>query len=257
MYTAATGMEAQETRIDVIANNLANVNTTGFKKDQSHFQDLLYQTLRAPGGMTAHGSVLPGGMQVGSGVRLAGISKTFGQGSLLQTQNQLDLAIEGRGFFRVRLPSGQIVYTRDGSFRTDREGRIVTSSGDPLEPALEIPPDTTRVTISREGLVTAFRADEPEGVEIGRLELVDFPNPGGLQSLGQNYFAQSEASGEPVPDYPGENGIGTISQGYLEQSNVKVVEEMIALINGQRAYEINSKVIEAADSMLQNATRIR
>ncbi|RME20797.1 MAG: flagellar basal-body rod protein FlgG [Deltaproteobacteria bacterium] len=257
MFTAATGMEAQETRIDVIANNLANVNTTGFKKDQSHFQDLLYQTLKAPGGLTGHGGTTPGGIQVGNGVRLAGIYKAFSQGSLLQTGNQLDIAIEGRGFFRVRLPSGQLAYTRDGAFRTDRDGRIVTAAGDPLDPPLEVPPDTTRVTVSREGLVTAFRADEPEGVEIGRIELVDFPNPAGLESIGQNYYLQTESSGEAVTDYPGNNGIGTLSQGYLEQSNVKVVEEMIALINSQRAYEINSKVIQTADSMLQSATRIR
>jgi len=257
MYTAATGMEAQETLIDVVANNLANVNTTGFKKDQAHFEDLLYENLRAPGGRTGHGTVVPGGTQVGSGTRLAGIYKSFSQGSLVETQNPLDLAIEGRGFFRVRLPSGQYAYSRDGTFRTDRDGNIVTALGDPLDPPLQLPPETTRISISREGLLTAWRADDSEGVEIGRIELVDFANPAGLESLGHNYFRETPASGEAVSDFPGENGMGTILQGQLEQSNVQVVEEMIALIKGQRAYEINSKVIQAADAMLQNSTRLR
>jgi flagellar basal-body rod protein FlgG len=176
---------------------------------------------------------------------------------MLQTQNQLDLAIEGRGFFRVMLPSGQYAYSRDGAFRTDREGRVVTDAGDPVDPPLEVPPETTQLLISRDGVVTVFREDAPEGTEIGRIELVDFQNPAGLENIGRNYLRQTESSGEPVITLPGERGVGTISQGFLEQSNVKVVEEMIALINSQRAYEINSKVIQTADAMLQNATRIR
>ena len=257
MFSAATGMEAQQTRIDVIANNLANVNTNGFKKDRTHFEDLVYQTLRSPGGRTSQGTVRPTGLQIGHGTRLVSVAKSYNQGSMLQTQNQLDMAIEGRGFFRIRLPSGQFAYSRDGAFRTDRNGRVVTPSGDPLDPPLEIPPETEQVLISREGVVSAYQAGEPEGIEIGRIELVDFQNAAGLENMGHNYLRQTEASGEPVVLVPGERGAGTISQGFIEQSNVKVVEEMIALINSQRAYEINSKVIQTADAMLQNATRIR
>lgn len=257
MYSAATGMEAQQTKIDVIANNMANVNTTGFKKDQAQFEDLIYQTIQAPGGRSSQGTVKPSGLQVGQGTRLKSVSKIFSQGSMLQTGNQLDIAIEGRGFFRVRLPNGQYAYTRDGSFHVDSQGRVVMASGDPIDPPIEIPPETTQVTISREGVVTTFRADDPEGTEIGTIELTDFQNPAGLENLGHNLARQSQSSGEPLPGQPGENGLGNISQGFLEQSNVKVVEEMIALINSQRAYEINSKVIQTADAMLQNATRLR
>jgi flagellar basal-body rod protein FlgG len=257
LSTAATGMDAQQIRLDVIANNLANVNTAGFKRDQIHFEDLLYQIERMPGGRNAQGNAQPTGLEVGHGTRLADISKSFSQGSLVQTQNPFDLAIEGRGFFRIQLPSGQYVYTRDGTFRNDSEGRVVTSAGDVLDPGLEIPPETTQVTITRDGVVTAFRADAAEGTEIGRVSLVDFPNPAGLESAGRNYLKQTAASGEPIEATPGTSGVGSISQGYLEQSNVKVVEEMIDMITTQRAYELNSKVIQTADTMLQNATRIR
>jgi flagellar basal-body rod protein FlgG len=257
LFTAATGMDAQQIRMDVIANNLANVNTTGFKRDQVHFEDLIYQTLRLPGGKNGQGGAAPTGLQVGHGSHLADIFKNQEAGSLLQTENPFDLAIEGRGFFRVQRPSGQLAYTRDGSFRTDADGRVVTSSGDLLDANLEVPPETIQVTISRDGVVTAFRADTPEGTEIGRIELVDFPNPAGLASSGQNLLRQTEASGEPVAASPGSGGLGSIRQGFLEQSNVKVVEEMIDLIATQRAYELNSKVIQTVDAMLQNATRIR
>jgi flagellar basal-body rod protein FlgG len=257
LSAAATGMDAQQLRMDITANNLANVNTTGFKKDSPHFEDLIYQTMRLPGGRTQQGTTVPTGLQVGHGTRLSSISKSFSQGSMVQTDNQFDLAIEGSGFFQIQLPNGQVAYTRDGSFRTDAEGRLVTSAGDPLEPNMSIPPETKQITISREGVVTAFRANATEGTEIGRIQLVDFPNSAGLENLGHNYLKQSEASGEPVIGNPGENGLGTISEGFLEQSNVKVVEEMIALITTQRAYELNSKVIQTVDQMLQNATRIR
>jgi flagellar basal-body rod protein FlgG len=257
LTTAASGMDAQQTRMEVIANNLANVNTTGFKKDDLHFEDLLYQTLRSPGAANTRGEATPSGIQIGHGTRLADIVKSFAPGSQLATGNPFDLAIEGRGFFRIQLPNGTYAYTRDGSFRTDGEGRVVTSAGDPLDPPLEVPPETTQVTISRDGVVTAFGADAPEGTEIGRIELADFPNPAGLLSLGHNLFRQTPASGEPILGAPGQSGIGSLSQGFLESSNVQVVEEMIRLITTQRAYELNSKVIQTADTMLQDVTRLR
>jgi len=257
LTTAATGMDAQQTRMDVIANNLANVNTTGFKKDDTHFEDLIYQIIRTPGGQNQQGTITPTGLQVGHGTRLAAIFKSFSQGATLQTQNPLDMAIEGRGFFRIELPSGQFAYTRDGTFKTDPNGQVVTSMGEPLDPPLTIPPDTTQVIISKSGVVSAYIGQSPTSTEIGRIELSDFPNPGGLENLGHNYLAQTEASGEPISGYPGDRGIGNLSQGYLEESNVKVVEEMINLIFSQRAYEVNSKVIQTADAMLQKATNIR
>ncbi len=257
MSTAASGMEAQQTRMDIISNNLANVNTNGFKKDQAFFEDLIYQTIRKPGGRTKQGGIAPGGIQIGQGSRLAAVTKDYRQGEMVQTGNQFDLAIEGRGFFRILSPTGDFTYSRDGSLRTDSEGRLVTRHGEPLDPPVEIPPETVQVTISREGVVTAYRQGEPEGTEIGKIELVDFPNPGGLESLGYNQYRQTEASGEPIIGNPGENGLGGIAQGFVEQSNVKVVEEMIALIATQRAYELNSKIIETADRMMQNITRIR
>jgi flagellar basal-body rod protein FlgG len=257
MTTAATGMEAQQTRMDIISNNLANVNTNSFKKDQAHFEDLLYQTLRMPGGRNSQGATAPAGIQIGHGARLVSVAKDHRQGELVQTGNPFDLGLEGRGFFRLSNSTGTPTFTRDGSFKTDAEGRLVTHGGDQLDPPIEIPPETIQVIISREGVVTAFRDGEPEGTEIGRIELVDFPNPSGLETIGHNQFRQSQASGEPLSGYPGVGGIAQIGQGFLEHSNVKVVEEMIALISTQRAYEINSKVIETVDQMMQNITRIR
>ncbi len=257
LFTAATGMNAQQTKIDVISNNLANVNTTGFKKDQTHFEDLVYQTIRMPGGRNPQGITAPTGLQVGHGTRLTSVSKSHAQGSLLQTQNPLDMAIEGKGFFRLQQSNGQYAYTRDGVFHTDSEGRVVTAGGDPLDPPLTLPESTRQVLISRDGIVSALSAEETEPTEIGRIELTTFANPAGLENLGHNTFRQTDASGDPLMDYPGGNGLGHISQGFLEQSNVQVVEEMIALITSQRAYEINSKVIQTADAMLQNTTQIR
>jgi flagellar basal-body rod protein FlgG len=250
-------MEAQQTRMDVISNNLANVNTSSFKKDQAHFEDLIYQTLKMPGSRLASGGNRPVGIQIGQGSRLSAVAKVHTQGELVQTGNQFDLALEGHGFFRIVTASGEFQYTRDGAFRTDGEGRLVTRAGELLDPPIDVPPETTHVNISKEGLVTAYRSGETEGSEIGRIELADFANAAGLESMGYNKYRQTQASGEPTIGTPGQNGLANLAQGFVEQSNVKVVEEMIALIATQRAYEINSKVIESADRMMQNITRIK
>lgn len=257
LYTASTGMQAQELSIDVIAHNLANVNTTGFKKSRAEFQDLFYQQLRAAGTPTGDGGTVPVGIQIGQGARPVATATQFSEGDLLNTGNPTDLAIEGRGFFRVLKPDGQIGFTRAGNLKTDAEGRLVTADGFPLDPPVTIPADAVEVAISPDGLVAVRQSDQPEPVEVGTIELATFVNPGGLEAQGRGLFAQTAASGEPQQDKPGAPGFGTLSQGFIEASNVKVVEEMIALISSQRAYEVNSKVIQAADQMLRQATNVR
>jgi flagellar basal-body rod protein FlgG len=241
LNTAATGMAAQQTNIDVIANNMANVNTVGFRRSRAEFQDLLYQTIRAPGGAAGDGGTLPTGLQVGQGTRTVSTEFLHTQGSLQQTGNPLDLAIEGNGFFQVTRPGGEVAYTRAGNLKADAEGRLVTVDGDPIEPAITIPTDAT--------------AGQTAAQEVGQLQLAGFANPAGLQALGRSLFAPTNASGEPVIAPPGEEGLGTVSQGFLEGSNVTVVNEMIDLIASQRAYEINHRVIQAADEMLRNTTQ--
>lgn len=257
LHVAATGMSAQETNLEGISNNIANANTVGYKKQRIDFQDLLYQQVRAPGSPTSATTMLPTGLQLGSGVRIVSTSRLFGQGTMLQTKNQLDVAIEGNGFFVVQQADGTLGYTRAGTLQTDGTGRVVTNEGLPLEPPLTIPPNSTGVSIAANGKVTATVSGEQNPVEIGTLTLATFVNPAGLRATGHNLFMATAASGEPIVGNPGEEGRGALMQGAIEQANVDIVEEMIGLISAQRAYEINSKVITTADQMLQAATQIR
>ncbi|MEW5738122.1 MAG: flagellar basal-body rod protein FlgG [Myxococcota bacterium] len=257
LYTAATGMEAQQTRMDVTANNLANANTTGFKKERAEFEDLLSTVQRMPGAADQRSPSEPSPLEVGMGVRIAATARSMSQGELLNTKNPLDVAIEGAGFLAVRLPGGDLGYTRAGNLRVDSEGRLVTAHGDPLEPDVSIPADALSVTIKRDGTVEARVPGRDEPQALGQLELTLFPNPNGLVSLGRNLLAASPACGEPLRVAPGEQGAGSLAQGFLENSNVQAVEEMIDLISTQRAYELNSKVIQTADQMLQRLTSLR
>ncbi|MCA9678565.1 MAG: flagellar basal-body rod protein FlgG [Kofleriaceae bacterium] len=256
LSTAATGMEAQETRLDVTANNVANASTPGFKRMRAEFADLLYQQLRAPGAPTGAGTRSPTGVQVGMGVKIDGTSRSFAEGDLRQTGNPLDVAIEGNGFFAIQLPGDRLGYTRDGAFALDAEGRIVTTEGYPLVADVTVPPEAQAVSIAGDGTVTAVIAGEPTPVELGKLELTSFANPAGLAAMGKNLFTETAASGTPFTGAPGEDGLGTLAQGTLELSNVKVVEEMIDLISGQRAYETNARVVKAADEMLDQTARL-
>lgn len=252
LRTAATGMRAQQMNVDTIANNLANVNTTGFKRTRMDFQDLFYQQLRAAGTPTAERQ-LPTGLQVGLGVRSAATQKLFSQGVFEETSNPLDVAIEGHGFFQVSMPDGTLAYSRDGSFKRDAEGSLVTSDGYLVEPAITIPQDATLISVSSDGTVSAQVAGEAEPQVLGELQLASFSNPAGLTSAGRNLYKKSPASGEPQVSAPGSQGFGTLAQGFLEKANVDVVEEMVSMISAQRAYEINSRVIQGADQMLETA----
>jgi flagellar basal-body rod protein FlgG len=254
---AASGMQAQALNIDVISNNLANVNSTGFKRSRADFQDLLYQTLKPPGSSSAAGSETPTGIQLGHGTRLAAVQKLFLQGDYQHTKNELDMAIEGDGFFQVLQPNGAVAYTRAGAFKLNSSGQVVTSDGFLLEPNLTIPSDTTSVTIGTDGTVSIIQAGETESSELGTIELARFSNPAGLLSIGRNLYETTGASGTATTGTAGQDGFGTISQGYLEMSNVSVVEEMVNMITAQRAYEINSKAIQAADEMLQMANNVK
>lgn len=258
LFTAATGMIAQQLNVDTIANNLANVNTTGFKKSRVNFQDLLYETLKPAGTETAAGETIPEGIQIGHGVRPASIAKLFTQGDFIQTGNALDLVIEGNGFFEVELPDGTSAYTRDGSFRIDQNGQVVTVDGYPLQPGINIPEDFTQLNIGSDGVVSALVQGEAQPQNVGNIELTRFVNPAGLDaSLGRNLLKETEASGAPVIGQPGLDGLGTLEQGFLENSNVQVVDEIIRLITAQRAYEANSTVIQSSDDMLQVANNIK
>ena len=255
LLTAATGMEAQQLNIDTISNNLANVNTTAFKRSRANFHDLLYQTLRAPGQSSTTGAVVPGGIQIGTGTKLSSVDKMFTEGAIQVTGNELDFMIEGDGFFRIQRDDGQIAYTRNGHFTKDNGGRIVTSDGFPLVPEIIVPPGAQNLHVGYDGTVTVKIAGETQ--ELGQILLADFINPTGLVSLGGNNYAPSRASGEPVVGPPNQNGIGRLGQSQLESSNVNIVEEMVNMITGQRAYEVNSKVIQTGDQMLQTTTNIR
>ena len=257
LYIAATGMEAQKLNIDIISNNLANVNTTGFKKSRADFQDLMYQTLRTPGASSGEGSQVPTGIQVGLGVKPVAVQKLFAQGDFVQTGNSLDMVIEGDGFFQVLMPDGTTSYTRSGSFKLDSEGRIVTSDGYPLEPGITIPANTVSVSIGSDGKVMVLQAGSSTPTEIGQIELARFINPAGLIAQGKNLLLASGSSGEPATGNPGAEGLGTINQGFIEMSNVSVVEEMVNMIVSQRAYEINSKAVQASDEMLQAVNNLR
>lgn len=255
LMTAATGMEAQQLNIDTISNNLANVNTTGFKRSRANFHDLLYQTLRAPGQSATTGTVVPSGIQIGTGTKLSSVDKMFTEGAIQVTGNELDFMVEGDGFFRVQRDDGKIIYTRDGHFSKDNSGRLVTSDGYPMVPEIVIPQGAQNFHVGYDGTVTVKIAGETQ--EIGQIQLADFVNPAGLVSLGGNYYEPSRSSGDPVIGVANQNGLGRIGQSQLESSNVNIVEEMVNMITGQRAYEINSKVIQTGDQMLQTTTNIR
>lgn len=258
LWTAGTGMIAQQTNIDTISNNLANVNTVGYKKVRAEFEDLLYQTLR-PAGNSALGTSgqLPTGLQVGLGARLAATNRLFGQGSAQQTGNALDMMIEGDGFFQVSLVDGRTAYSRGGNFKVDGEGRLLDNEGNYVSPEITVPDGSTDLCVSQDGTVTVILPEENTPQEIGKLELVRFINPAGLLPIGRNLFVQSSASGEPVMAAPGTEGLGTIIQGALEMSNVQVVEEMVNMIVAQRAYDVNSKAVQASDEMLQTANNLK
>ncbi len=258
LFTAATGMIAQQMNIDTIAHNLANVNTTGFKKSRVNFQDLLYETIKPAGSETQAGTTIPEGMQIGHGVRPSAIAKVFTSGALIQTGNQLDVAIEGDGFFQVNLPDGRIAYTRDGSFKINENGNVMTADGYLLTPAITVPTDAELVTIGSDGTISATIPGNSTPQTLGTLQLVRFANCAGLDArLGKNLLLETQASGTPNTGQPGLDGLGTISQGFLENSNVQVVEEILQMIIAQRAYEANSKVIQTADEMLQTANNVR
>ncbi len=249
LWTAATGMEAQQLNMDVIANNLANVNSTGFKKSRADFQDILYQTVKMTGA-TAEGTEVPTGVQVGLGAKVAAVQKVFTVGEFRQTGNDLDVAIEGVGFFGVTLPDGTEGYTRAGAFKKDSTGRLVSSDGYPVFPEIVIPENSSKVSISQNGTVEVLQDGTTTVTEVGSLSLVRFSNPAGLDSLGKNIFAETSTSGAPVTGSPGSEGYGGLLQGFLEGSNVNIMEEMVNMIAGQRAYETNSKAIKTADEML-------
>ncbi|MFA5479219.1 MAG: flagellar basal-body rod protein FlgG [Candidatus Muiribacteriota bacterium] len=256
LYTAATGMDAQDLNISIISNNLSNVNTTGYKKVRAEFQDLLYQTIREAGTPVVAGQNVPAGIQTGHGVRPVATQRLFSQGDFRQTDNPLDLIIEGDGFFQITRPDGTIAYTRDGAFKMDATGTIVNSDGFFLEPLIVVPEGAERVSVGIDGTVSATIGED--NIELGQITLVNFINPAGLNSIGRNLFVETVASGAPIgPGVAGLEGRGTIQQGYLEMSNVKVVEEMVQMIVAQRAYEVNSKAIQTSDSMLGIATNLK
>lgn len=257
LNTAATGMQAQQANMDVIANNLANVSTTGFKKSRAEFEDLMYHTMKEPGAASGLNAVSPTGVQTGLGVRTSSVQKDFEMGSIKATKNPLDMAIEGPGFFPVQLPDGQIGYTRDGSFKKGPDGRIVDRNGNPLQPEITIPPNAAGIEVSPTGQVSIGVVGAQQPQNVGQLELVNFVNPAGLKALGKNIFIPTGASGLPQQGAPGQANFGSIAQGELESSNVNIVDEMVNMITAQRAYETNSKVIQASDQMLQYMNNLR
>ncbi len=254
MWIAMTGLEAQQTRLSVISNNLANVNTTGFKRDRAVFEDLLYQTVRQPGAQSSQDTQLPSGMMLGTGVRTVATEKMHTQGNIVQTSNSLDVAVQGRGYLQVLMPDGTIAYTRDGAFQSDSSGQLVTASGYLIQPAITIPDNAQSLTIGSDGTVSVQVQGQAAPSQVGTLQLADFINPAGLQPIGQNLFLETGSSGSPSAGNPGLNGLGTLVQGALETSNVNSVEELVNMIEAQRAYEMNSKAISTADRMLQFVT---
>ncbi len=257
LYTASTGMNAQDLNVSVIANNLANVNTAGFKRSRPDFQDLVYQNLRLVGTLNVTGNQVPTGAQLGLGVTPAAIQKIFVQGDFAQTQNPLDMAIEGKGFFQITLPNGTIGYSRAGTFKVDQAGQIVTSDGLLLQPAVTIPQNAINVSIDPSGQVSVSQPGATAPAVVGTIQTATFQNPAGLESIGSNIFIQTGASGAPIVGNPGIDDRGTLRQGFLELSNVSVVEEMVSLITAQRAYEVNSRTVQTADEMLQVASQLK
>ena len=252
LYSAGSGMIAQQMNVDNIAHNLANANTVGFKMSRAQFQDLLYQNMVQPGASAGSQTVVPTGFQLGLGVRPSANEVLFTQGNFMSTGNPLDMVVQGRGFFQIRRPTGELAYTRSGAFHLDRDGNIVTSDGDPLEPQITLPPEAQSITIAGDGTVSFTLPGQTAVQQAGQIQLANFVNPAGLNSLGRSLFAPTDASGEPTLGLPGgQEGLGALQQGYLEQSNVSVVEEFINLIVSQRAYEANSKIVRASDEMYQ------
>ena len=257
LYTAATGMNAQEINVATISNNIANVNSTGYKKSRAEFQDLLYQNLRLVGTLSPNGNQIPTGSQLGLGTKLGSVAKIYTQGDFIQTQNQLDLAITGKGFFQIALPDGTIAYTRAGSFKMNNTGQVVTADGLPLEPAITVPQDALQISIDQNGSVAVTQPGAVAPTVLGTIQLATFQNQAGLQAIGNNAFQQTDASGAPTVGNPNSDDRGKTQQGFLEMSNVSVVEEMVNLISAQRAYEMNSRTVQTADEMLQTANNMK
>jgi flagellar basal-body rod protein FlgG len=256
LWIAKTGLDAQQTQLDVISNNLANVSTNGFKRARAVFEDLLYQTLRQPGAASSQQTTIPSGLQIGTGVRPIATERIFTQGSLQKTENPLDLAVNGQGFFQIQMPDGTLAYTRDGAFQRDSTGQVVTSSGYPLSPAITVPSTALTVTVSRDGIISITQTGTAGATTLGNIQLASFVNQGGLQSVGENLFVETASSGTPTPNTPGTNGTGLINQGYVETSNVNVAEELVQMIQTQRAYEINSKAVTTSDQMLSRLVQM-
>lgn len=253
---AKTGMEAQQTKLDVIANNMANTGTTGFKGSRPVFADLMYQNMRQPGAMSSDQTNLPSGMQIGTGVRAVATERLHTQGGLQSTGNPRDLALSGKGFFQVTMPDGMTAYTRDGSFQLDTNGQLVTSSGYPVEPAIVIPPNALSITVSKDGIVSVTQPGTTQSTQVGQIQVATFINDAGLESMGDNLYQETDASGPRTENTPGLNGAATVLQSYVENSNVNVVTEMVNMIETQRAYEINSKAIKTSDEMLARLTQL-
>ncbi|WP_026687841.1 flagellar basal-body rod protein FlgG [Azovibrio restrictus] len=256
LWIAKTGLGAQQTNIDVIANNLANVSTNGFKKSRAVFEDLLYQVVRQPGAQSSQQTQISNGLQLGTGVQPVSTARIFTQGNLQNTQNPLDMAISGSGFFQVLMPDGTIAYTRNGSFQKDNQGNIVTPDGYPLQPNINIPQTAQSITVGTDGTVSITEQGNTQPVQIGTIQVATFVNPGGLLSVGSNLYMETGSSGTPTPNTPGQNGAGTVEQKYVETANVDVAEELVSMIEAQRAYELNSKVVSTSDQMLARLTQM-
>ena len=251
LWVAKTGLEAQQMRLATISNNLANANTTGYKAGRAEFQDLMYQNVRNAGAAASADTTMPSGLQLGTGVKIEGVQKLHGQGNLQSTENQLDIAIQGKGFFQIQLPNGDVAYSRDGSFKTNQNGDLVNSSGHLLLPGFNVPANSTGVSITPDGLVSATIAGQAAPQQLGQIQLASFINPAGLSTVGGNLFTETAASGAPLVGLPDNDGMGALNQGFLEASNVNTVEQLISMIEAQRAYEMNSKAISTSDQMLQ------
>jgi flagellar basal-body rod protein FlgG len=254
LWIAKTGLDAQQTQLDVISNNLANISTSGFKRSRAVFEDLIYQTLRQPGAQSSAQTQIPTGLQIGTGVRAVSTERIHTTGSLSQTGNDYDVAIRGAGFFQISMPDGTTTYTRDGSFHIDNQGTLVTASGYPLSPQIQVPLNALSVTIANDGTVTATMPGTPTPANLGNITIANFINPAGLQSVGENLFVETASSGTPTPVTPGLNGTGALAQKYIETSNVNVAEELVNMIQTQRAYEMNSRSVQTSDQMLAKLT---
>lgn len=256
LWIAKTGLDAQQTNLDVISHNLANVSTNGYKRQRAVFEDLLYQNLRQPGAQSTQQTQIPSGLQLGVGVRTVATEHIHTQGTLQRTDNPLDIAVNGQGFFQIQMPDGTLAYTRDGAFQRDSTGQLVTSSGYPVSPAITIPSDAISITISRDGIVSVTQAGQASPTQVGNLQLATFINNGGLQSVGENLYVETASSGTPTPNTPGSNGAGLLNQGLVETANVNVAEELVSMIQTQRAYEMNSRAVQTSDAMLGRLTQL-